>query len=140
MKEVPGNFHISSHAYKKIYSRLIDEGIITSIDISHQIKHLFFGEADSIQSLSENHPQAILDPLTNKTHRHDITQGNSISRYHLDIVPTLYWNRLWFDDNAYQFTYHHNNFTTKYPSAVYFNYQIGGVKIAIGPTKNYTVS
>jgi hypothetical protein len=43
VKEVPGNFHISSHAYQNIYVRLAMAGVIKTLDVSHKIHSLYFG-------------------------------------------------------------------------------------------------
>ena len=44
VKEVPGNFHISSHAYQNLYARLRIENVIRTLDMSHRINYLFFGD------------------------------------------------------------------------------------------------
>lgn len=83
----------------------------------------------------------MLNPLSSQKKKYSKSDGPAyISHYHLDIVPTLYWNLLWFDSNAYQYTYNHNTFITKLMPSVYFKYQIGGIKIAVGPNKNDNVS
>ncbi len=43
VKEVPGNFHVSSHAYQNIYTRLLIDGVISSVDTSHRIIDFYFG-------------------------------------------------------------------------------------------------
>lgn len=43
VKEVPGNFHISSHAYQNIYVRLAMAEKIKTLDVSHKIHSLYFG-------------------------------------------------------------------------------------------------
>jgi hypothetical protein len=37
VKEVPGNFHISSHVYQTIYSMLSLANVIKTLDVSHKI-------------------------------------------------------------------------------------------------------
>jgi len=43
VKEVPGNFHISSHAYQNIFTRLMIDRHIQTLDVSHIIHGLYFG-------------------------------------------------------------------------------------------------
>ncbi len=56
VKEVPGNFHISSHAYQNIYVRLAMGGVIKTLDVSHKIHSLYFGDFSSIDSVQKAHP------------------------------------------------------------------------------------
>lgn len=63
VKEVPGNFHISSHAYQSIYVRLAMHGIIKTLDVSHMIHSLYFGEFSKIDHVQKAHPEAQLTPL-----------------------------------------------------------------------------
>ena len=65
VKEVPGNFHISSHAYQNIYARLKMEGIIQTLDMSHKINHLFMGDLTNISKIQQQHPEAVLAKLNN---------------------------------------------------------------------------
>ena len=51
VKEVPGNFHISSHAYQNIFQRLRHEGILNTLDMSHKVNYLFFGDADNMSTI-----------------------------------------------------------------------------------------
>ena len=46
VKEVPGNFHISSHAYEPNYVRALTSRMMNGIDMSHKIHKLHFGNAD----------------------------------------------------------------------------------------------
>lgn len=56
VKEVPGNFHISSHAYQNIYIRLAMSGAIQTLDVSHKIHHLSFGDTDRMDRVKKAHP------------------------------------------------------------------------------------
>jgi hypothetical protein len=64
VNKVPGNFHISSHAYGSIIQRLASEGYFT-FDVSHRINHLSFGEDKDLKYIKrkfgENH--GVLNPL-----------------------------------------------------------------------------
>lgn len=48
VKEVPGNFHVSSHAYQNLYTRLIIDGVISTLDTSHKIHDFYFGTPDAM--------------------------------------------------------------------------------------------
>ena len=56
VKEVPGNFHISSHAYQNIYARLRIDNVIKTLDMSHHIKYLFFGDMENVTTIEKQHP------------------------------------------------------------------------------------
>src|SRR5690349_4244109 len=43
VNKVPGNFHISSHAYGPIIQQLASEGYF-DFDVSHRIHHISFGD------------------------------------------------------------------------------------------------
>jgi hypothetical protein len=66
VNKVPGNFHISSHAYGSLIQRLASEGYFT-FDVSHKINHLSFGEDKDLKYIKrkfgENH--GVLNPLDN---------------------------------------------------------------------------
>jgi hypothetical protein len=52
INKVPGNFHISGHHYPEAFSRLIMRG--HSLDFSHKINHLSFGDLEDIKHI-ESH-------------------------------------------------------------------------------------
>ena len=52
INKVPGNFHISGHHYPQAVQRLYMEG--HSIDFSHKINHLSFGELKDIEHIEQN--------------------------------------------------------------------------------------
>lgn len=49
VKEVPGNFHVSTHAYQNLYSRLMIDGVITTVDTSHKIHDFYFGDKKNME-------------------------------------------------------------------------------------------
>lgn len=91
VKEVPGNFHISSHAYSHFYLRLSMQGHIDTLDVSHKIHYLFFGNYLNIAKLQSIHPGTQLSPLNSHYRKYDMNTPHSyVSHYHIDIVPTSY--------------------------------------------------
>ena len=63
VKEVPGNFHISCHAYLNHYMQMMTEGLTDKIDMSHKIHSLYFGSEHHLKSLQRQHPEAKLHLL-----------------------------------------------------------------------------
>ena len=135
VKEVPGNFHISSHAYQNIYQRLMHEGVVRTLDMSHKINYLFFGDADNMTTIEKSHPEAVLSKLNGHQKLYDMTglPHSYVSHYHLDIVPTRYNVPYWPDTLVYQYTYNHNTFEVQHMPSLYFNYHIGGLTVLVSP-------
>mmetsp|Transcript_25836 Transcript_25836/g.39647 ORF Transcript_25836/g.39647 Transcript_25836/m.39647 type:complete len:141 (+) Transcript_25836:333-755(+) len=48
INKVPGNFHISTHAFVGIMRRIFMETNLNTIDVSHIINHLSFGEEKDV--------------------------------------------------------------------------------------------
>jgi len=48
---VPGNFHISSHAYQNIIPAFMNQNKLTTIDLSHQINHISFGDDSDLKQI-----------------------------------------------------------------------------------------
>ena len=62
VNKVPGNFHISSHAFSPIISKLFADGY-TGFDVSHKITHLSFGEDKDLKVIKQNFADGELNPL-----------------------------------------------------------------------------
>jgi hypothetical protein len=73
VKEVPGNFHISSHGYQNIFARMIMENHIKTLDVSHKINQLYFGEISNIKVIEKEHPEAVLTKLNGYKQLYNIT-------------------------------------------------------------------
>ena len=87
VKEVPGNFHISYHAYFNQVLIMKMEGLVQNLNISHKINKLYFGTEHHLSTIKSHHPETLLDDLSQKDQK--LEAGYS-SNYHLDIVPTWY--------------------------------------------------
>ncbi len=85
---VPGNFHISSHAYGRTIGRLISEGVF-QYDISHKINHISFGDESDIQIIKANFNVGNLNPLDGvvKAKKND---KDRIYEYYVKVVPTSF--------------------------------------------------
>jgi len=62
VNKVPGNFHISSHAFSPIIHKLFADGY-TNFDVSHKITHLSFGEDKDLKVIKQNFADGELNPL-----------------------------------------------------------------------------
>ena len=61
------------------------------------------------------------------------TPHSYTSHYHLDIVPTSYYDKILGGDNVFQYTYNHNTFEVGHMPSLYFNYHIGGLNVVVYP-------
>lgn len=59
---MPGNFHISAHAYGAIIQRLASEGVL-NFDVAHKINHLSFGDDKDIQIIKSSFGTGEINPL-----------------------------------------------------------------------------
>ena len=62
VKKVPGNFHISAHAYGRIVQQLASMGLF-KFDLSHTIHHLSFGEMNDEKIIRKYFHEGELNPL-----------------------------------------------------------------------------
>lgn len=62
VNKVPGNFHISSHAFGPTIQKLANEGLMT-IDLNHKINHLSFGNDNELRKVKEQFKEGVLHPL-----------------------------------------------------------------------------
>lgn len=132
--KVPGNFHISSHAYAQIIGKLATEGFY-SFDLSHTINHISFGDEDDIKKIKSTFKTGILNPIDNT-----VTRGNSkdksIFEYYLKVVPTTYID---VDGNKYdvhQFTSNSNEVKANMMvPAIFFRYDISPILVKFVQTR-----
>ncbi len=65
VNKVPGNFHISSHAYGPILQRLFSEGNF-DFDVGHKINHISFGDDKDLKYINSKFGDTgVLKPLDN---------------------------------------------------------------------------
>ena len=53
VNKVPGNFHISSHAYGAVLGIIMSETGLSSFDLSHTINRLSFGKLDDLEYIAK---------------------------------------------------------------------------------------
>ena len=66
VNKVPGNFHISAHAYGSVIQRLASMGYFR-FDLSHTINHLSFGDEKEIINIKNTFGEGVLSPLDGKS-------------------------------------------------------------------------
>lgn len=125
---VPGNFHISSHAYGKTIARLINENIF-KYDISHKVNHISFGDESDIQLIKAKFNVGNLNPLDGIS-RIKKGEADKIYEYYLKVVPTNYVdiNNQSYDVN--QFTSNSNEVPVNMMTpTIYFRYDIAPILV-----------
>ena len=58
-----GNFHISSHAYGHLLNQIYHVAGIKTIDLSHKINHISFGEEKDLAQIRRKFKRGVLNPL-----------------------------------------------------------------------------
>ena len=64
VNKVPGNFHISSHAFGSTVQRLFSEGMM-QFDVTHKINHISFGDDSDLKQIKTTFGVGVLNPLDN---------------------------------------------------------------------------
>lgn len=117
VNKVPGNFHISSHAYGPIIQQLFREGVFT-FDASHKVHHLSFGEDAELKVVKNTFGLGEISPLDKTYH---LAHDKKTYEYYMKVVPTTFID---LDANTYyvhQFISNSNQVSTHMSlPAVYF--------------------
>lgn len=131
MNKVPGNFHISSHAYGNILNVVFQRAGINTIDLSHSIKHLSFGDDADIKDIKKQFSKGVLNPIdgTSKIKPEDQKNHGIMYQYYISVVPTFYQTISSKQYFVYQFTSNSNAFGTNHLPAVFFRYDISPVTV-----------
>ena len=90
-KKVPGNFHISAHAYGSIIQRLASEGVL-QFDVAHKINHLSFGEDKDIKKIKEEFNLGELNPLDGVE---KIEESRKVYEYYMKVNNLFFKIRLY---------------------------------------------
>lgn len=126
---VPGNFHISTHAYGNIVTKLMSEGIF-STDLSHKINHISFGDETDLKNIKSKFDVGILNPIDGVEKIDHVNQ--KIYEYYLKVVPTTYMDINGHALHAHQFTSNSNeNINKMMISTIFFRYDISPILIRI---------
>ena len=138
VNKVSGNFHVSSHAFQEALMILYANG--NMIDISHDIKHLSFGEEESISMITKLTGGYNVSPLDKKFEHtkpkmlHSRAH-NTHTTYYMHITPTKY---LVGDDEEYaahEYTYSTQTLTTHGMPAVFFKYELNPIFVSYEVTQ-----
>jgi len=126
VNKVPGNFHISSHAYGPIIQMLIAEGYF-SFDVSHRINHLSFGEDKKVELAKKTFKLGEISPLDNTNHpEHD----KRTYEYYMKVVPTTYEDLRGNTFYLHQFISNSNEVNSHIMlPAVYFRYDMSPITV-----------
>ena len=129
VNKVPGNFHISSHAYHdKIFAVIGKE--LGKLDFSHEILHLSFGGNQEIQFIQSAFHEGVLSPLDSvKKNRPESVQDPFTFEYYIKVVPTTYKTLRGDEYYVHQFTANSNEYKAEGTPAVYFRYDLSPVTV-----------
>ena len=132
--KVPGNFHISSHAFAQTIGRLASEGAY-DFDLTHTINHISFGDEDDIRNIKKIFNTGILNPLdnTNKTMKN---YKKVIYEYYLNVIPTTYIDLQGKEYDVHQFTANSNEVKAQMMiPAIFFRYDLNPILIKYTQTR-----
>lgn len=135
VNKVPGNFHISSHAYHdSIHS--VTGGDLSRLDLSHKVNHLSFGENTDLSTIRSSFSEGVLSPLDgfSKIKTTGVT-GSLSYEYYVKVVPTTYTTL----DNqelfVHQFTANTNEYASHGLPALFFRYDLSPVTVKFSQEK-----
>jgi hypothetical protein len=132
--KVPGNFHISSHAFAQTIGKLASEGAY-NFDLTHTVNHISFGNEDDIRNIKKIFNTGILNPLdnTNKTMK---SYKKVIYEYYLNVIPTTYIDLQGKEYNVHQFTANSNEVKAQMMiPAIFFRYDLNPILIKYTQTR-----
>lgn len=129
VNKVPGNFHISSHAFHdKIHALVGSE--IGKLDFSHEVMHLSFGENHDIQTIQTVFHEGVLSPLDGVRKMRPENVREAISyEYYIKVVPTTYKTLQSQEYYVHQFTANSNEYRAEGVPAVFFRYDLSPVTV-----------
>jgi hypothetical protein len=91
VNKVPGNFHISSHAFAPVIQRLASDGYF-NFDLSHKINHIFFGEDKDLKIIRNTFNTGELNPLDSTE---KIEKTKKVYEYYIKVRISFFNNRLY---------------------------------------------
>ncbi len=127
VNKVPGNFHISSHAFGPTISRLAGDGLLL-VDLNHKINHLSFGNLEELKEIKRTFKEGVLNPIVGTVENK--RKEKMIYEYYIKIVPTTYKELSGKTFYVNQYNYNSNVIPAgnKFPS-VYFKYELSPVTV-----------
>lgn len=132
--KVPGNFHISSHAYSLTIGKLANEGLY-NFDLTHTINHISFGKEDHIRKIIKEFGEALLNPIDN-TSKYNPSDKKMIYEYYLNVVPTKYIDLNGNSYDVHQFTANSNEIRANMMvPTVFFRYDLSPILVKYVQTR-----
>lgn len=131
INKVPGNFHISMHAYGDYLQHVMMQSNLQTLDLSHEINHLSFGEATDLMTIRKYYDAGILNPLDGVKKYKPEGLGNNgiVFQYYMNVIPTTYENPKGQELYVHQFIAHGNEIPTGYIPVLYFRYDLSPVTV-----------
>lgn len=129
VNKVPGNFHISSHAYHE-HIHSVTGGNLGRLDLSHKIAHLSFGDNADLSSIRTSFSEGVLSPLDGFAKIKTTGVAHSLSyEYYIKVVPTTYTTLNDQDFFVHQFTANTNEYQSHGLPALFFRYDLSPVTV-----------
>lgn len=129
VNKVPGNFHISSHAYHEFMHSLIGNDF-SALDLSHSIAHLSYGENADLSSIRTSFSEGVLSPLDGLAKLKPNGVSTSFSyEYYIKVVPTTFTTLDGQEYFVHQFTANTNEYQSHGLPAVFFRYDLSPVTV-----------
>jgi len=131
VNKVPGNFHISSHAYNNILSDVFKTAGINTIDLSHKINHISFGDDKDLKQIKAKFNKGVLNPLDGEERLkpENLRAVGVMHQYYINVVPTTYEDLGGKQLFVHQFTANSNEIQTYMLPALYFRYDLSPVTV-----------
>ncbi|CAG9317000.1 unnamed protein product [Blepharisma stoltei] len=129
VNKVPGNFHVSSHAFHNQLHMIIGNDN-SKLDFSHIVHHLSFGDNKDIEFIKNHFAEGVLSPLDDlKRIRPDSVRDPLSYEYYIKVVPTTYQTLAGAEYFVHQFTANTNEFSAQGMPAVFFRYDLSPVTV-----------
>lgn len=127
VNKVPGNFHISSHAFAPTIQRLAQDNLLT-IDVNHKVNHLSFGNDNELRKIKKLFKQGLLNTLDGTTK--NTNRKRMIYEYYIKIVPSTYINLYKKESYVYQYNIISNESPAynQFPT-LFFRYDISPITV-----------
>jgi len=128
--KVPGNFHISSHAFPSI-TQVFQMNNMNTIDLSHRINHISFGDDSELKLIKKKFGEGVLNPLdgVEKNKTDSLRAIGVMHQYYINIVPTTYQDLSGNEFYVHQFTVNSNELQTSMLPAIFFRYDLSPVTV-----------
>jgi hypothetical protein len=127
VNKVPGNLHVSSHAYHEFIHSII-EGDYSLLDLSHQITALSFGEEADLSAIRLTFSEGVLSPLDELFKEKSSGEARSYE-YYLKVVPTTFKLLDSHEYFVHQFTADTHEYRPRGLPAVFFRYDLSPVTV-----------